>query len=35
MVREATSDGQDQDGEVILQVTAIGPTGNIPIPQKR
>src|SRR5258708_30254446 len=23
-----------KDGEVILQVTAIGPTGNVPIPQK-
>jgi len=23
-----------KDGEVILQVTAIGPTGNTPIPQK-
>ena len=26
--------GWAKDGEVILQVTAIGPTGNIPIPQK-
>ena len=24
-----------KDGEVILQVTAIGPTGNTPIPQKQ
>jgi hypothetical protein len=24
-----------KDGEVILQVTAIGPTGNVPIPQKQ
>jgi hypothetical protein len=24
-----------KDGEVILQVTAIGPTGNTPIPQKK
>lgn len=23
-----------KDGEVILQVTAIGPTGNVPVPQK-
>ena len=23
-----------KDGEVVLQVTAIGPTGNVPIPQK-
>jgi quercetin dioxygenase-like cupin family protein len=27
--------GWAKDGEVILQVTAIGPTGNAPIPQKQ
>jgi hypothetical protein len=27
--------GWAKDGEVILQVTAIGPTGNTPIPQKQ
>jgi quercetin dioxygenase-like cupin family protein len=24
-----------KDGEVVLQVTAVGPTGNVPIPQKQ